>query len=168
MCIFHGIRIVEKVEREPKARAGNRVLRHTPRASRKNGQYPFGHPEISSQRGHTDIDEYSGLIKCTVLLPEKLYHPFLPLRQHGKLTFPLCATCVEEEITETMLDPDGSMELPETSDGPFRDCVKAWLKIKEEASGRSLSCWWWIETSKTSSRLWSPRKDLLGPGYQDY
>lgn len=106
----------------------------------KNGQYPFGHPEISSQRGHTDIDEYSGLIKCTVLLPEKLYHPFLPLRQHGKLTFPLCATCVEEEITETMLDPDGSMELPETSDGPFRDCVKAWLKIKEEASGRPLSC----------------------------
>ena len=70
----------------------------------KNGRYPVGHPEIILQPNTTDISEFFGLAKCTVLPPEKLYHPVLPLRQNGKLPFPLCATCVEDEITKPMLE----------------------------------------------------------------
>ena len=67
-------------------------------------RYPVGKPEIISQPNTTDISEFFGLTKCTVLPPEKLYHPVLPLRQNGKLTFPLCATCVEDEMTKPMLE----------------------------------------------------------------
>ena len=70
----------------------------------KNGKYPVDHPEIISQPNTTDIREFFGLAKCTVLPPEKLYHPVLPLRQNGKLTFPLCATCVEDEMAKPMLE----------------------------------------------------------------
>ena len=70
----------------------------------KNAEYPVGHPEILFQPGHTDISRYFGIAKCTVLPPEKLFHPVLPLRQNGKLTFPLCATCVEEEMTKPTLE----------------------------------------------------------------
>ena len=69
----------------------------------KNGKYPIGHPTIVSQPEHTDITQFFGIAKCTVLPPEKLYHPVLPLRQNGKLTCPLCATCVEEEMEKPML-----------------------------------------------------------------
>ena len=70
----------------------------------KNGKYPIGHPTIVSQPEHTDITQFFGIAKYTVLPPEKLYHPVLPLRQNGKLTFPLCATCVEEEMEKPMLE----------------------------------------------------------------
>lgn len=69
----------------------------------KNGVYPIGHPEIISQPGHTDISRFFGIAKCTVLPPHGLYHPLLPLRQKDKLTFPLCRTCVEEEMDKPML-----------------------------------------------------------------
>lgn len=32
-----------------------------------------------------------------ILPPEFLFHPVLPVRSGGKLTFPLCAACVREE-----------------------------------------------------------------------
>lgn len=70
----------------------------------KNGKYPVGHPEIIFQPGHTEIDNYFGIAKVTILPPEKLYHPVLPLRQNGKLTFPLCSTCVQEEMEKPLLD----------------------------------------------------------------
>lgn len=35
----------------------------------KTGRYPVGHPEFISQPGHTDISDYYGLAKCTVLPP---------------------------------------------------------------------------------------------------
>ena len=60
--------------------------------------YPKGHPEFISQPGHTDISQYFGLIQCKVLPPRHLYHPVLPYRHEGKLTFPLCATCVKEQM----------------------------------------------------------------------
>lgn len=66
----------------------------------KDGKYPVGHPEIISQPGHTDINQYFGIAKCTVLPPEKLSHPVLPLRQNNKLTFPLCTACVQEEMNK--------------------------------------------------------------------
>jgi len=60
--------------------------------------YPKGHPRFISQPGHTDISQYFGLIQCKVLPTRHLYHPVLPYHQEGKLLFPLCATCVEEQM----------------------------------------------------------------------
>ena len=70
----------------------------------KNGEYPLKHPKIILQPGHTDISCYFGIAQCTVLPPYELYHPVLPLRQNDKLTFPLCQSCVEEEMTKQILD----------------------------------------------------------------
>ena len=60
--------------------------------------YPKGHPSFISTPGHTDIHQYFGLIHCQVLPPRELYHPVLPYRHDGKLLFPLCATCVQNEM----------------------------------------------------------------------
>ena len=60
--------------------------------------YPKGHPTFISQPGHTDIQQSFGLIQCQVLPPRDLYHPVLPYRHEGKLLFPLCATCVQDEM----------------------------------------------------------------------
>ena len=60
--------------------------------------YPEGHPQFISQPGHTNINNYFGFVKCQVLPLPELYHPMLPYRHAGKLTFPLCATCVQNEM----------------------------------------------------------------------
>jgi len=66
--------------------------------------YPKGHPRLISQPGHTDINIYFGGIQCRVLPPRELYHPVLPYRHAGKLTFPLCATCVKDEMAKPLLE----------------------------------------------------------------
>jgi len=66
--------------------------------------YPKGHPRFISQPGHTDISLYFGVIQCRVLPPRELYHPVLPYRHDGKLTFPLCATCVTEKMAKRPLE----------------------------------------------------------------
>lgn len=63
----------------------------------KNCQYPVGHPTIIVEPGHTDLSRYFGLAKCVVTPPYDLYHPVLPYRHGGKLTFPLCRSCVKTE-----------------------------------------------------------------------
>ena len=63
----------------------------------KNSFYPVGHPVIILNPLSTDIAPYFGLVKCTILPPRDLYHPVLPYRCLGKLTFPLCATCSREQ-----------------------------------------------------------------------
>jgi len=65
--------------------------------------YPKGHPQFISQPGHTNIHDYFGFVKCRVLPPPQLYHPVLPYHQAGKLTFLLCATCVQEEMQKPPL-----------------------------------------------------------------
>ena len=70
----------------------------------KTSVYPKGHPTFISQPGHTDIHQYFGLIQCQVLPPRELYHPVLPYRYDSKLLFPLCATCVKEEMDKPLLD----------------------------------------------------------------
>ena len=70
----------------------------------KNKLYPLDHPNIIFEPGHTDIFQYFGIAKCTVLPPYELYHPVLPLRHNDKLTFPLCRTCVETEMEKPMLE----------------------------------------------------------------
>ena len=69
----------------------------------KTCMYPRGHPRFVSQPGHTDITLYFGLIHCRILPPRELYHPVLPYRHESKLTFPLCATCVQNEMVKPPL-----------------------------------------------------------------
>ena len=49
----------------------------------KNAQYPVGHPEIIFQPEDTNIQNYFGIAKVTILSLEKLFHPVLPLRENG-------------------------------------------------------------------------------------
>jgi len=70
----------------------------------KTGLYPIGHPIIISQPEQT-LESYFGVAKVDILPPEGLYHPVLPVRQGGKLTFPLCQACViENQAKQDMLE----------------------------------------------------------------
>ena len=64
----------------------------------KNTRYPVGHPEFIYAPNTVDLHPYFGLAKCMVLPPPGLYHPILPYRTGDKLTFPLCRTCVEDQL----------------------------------------------------------------------
>ena len=69
----------------------------------KYAMYPTGHPTVITQFVDvTDLKDYFGLAKVTVLPPRGLYHPVLPYRHGGKLTFPLCRTCVETQMSVSM------------------------------------------------------------------
>jgi hypothetical protein len=64
-------------------------------------EYPVGHPKVFiAQPGQapipvTKVSTTWGLVKCLVLPPTSLILPVLPLRMHGKLTFPLCKKCAQ-------------------------------------------------------------------------
>ena len=65
--------------------------------------YPTGHRKVITQFDDpTDLADFFGLVKLTILPPRGLYHPVLPMRQGGKLTFPLCRLCVETEMPRPM------------------------------------------------------------------
>ena len=55
---------------------------------------PINHGQPEKQ----NIDDYFGLATVSILATEKLFHPVLPLKMNGKLMFPLCAKCVEEQL----------------------------------------------------------------------
>jgi hypothetical protein len=63
----------------------------------KSCPYPEGHPDIITDEFKSDVSEYFGLIKLRMLPPRDLYHPVMPYRCRGKLTFPLCRNCAEKE-----------------------------------------------------------------------
>lgn len=66
--------------------------------------YPISHPTIISQPlVENGIQHYFGLARVTILPPQDLYQPVLPYRCRDKLTFPLCAACVEELIDEPLI-----------------------------------------------------------------
>lgn len=62
----------------------------------KTCQYPVGHSEIIT-RDFSDLSSYFGLAKVKTLPPRGLFHPVLGYRTGGRLTFPLCRTCVENQ-----------------------------------------------------------------------
>ena len=67
--------------------------------------YPVGHPVVITQFADpTDLADFFGVMKVTMLPPRSLYHPVLPIRQGGKLTFPLCRVCVEKEMPKKLHD----------------------------------------------------------------
>ena len=69
----------------------------------KNCCYPVGHPHIITQPIDQSISSYFGFAMVDILPPPGLFHPVLPVRCNGKLTFPLCGKCVEEEQKKPLL-----------------------------------------------------------------
>ena len=69
----------------------------------KTCEYPIGHPHIITQPIDQSIHSYFGLALVDVLPPSGLFHPVLPVRVGGKLLFPLCGSCVEEEQAKPLL-----------------------------------------------------------------
>jgi len=60
-------------------------------------KFPVRHPIIHIGDACKDIEaclRMDGLIKCSIVPPERLYHPVLPFRRNKKLMFCLCRTCV--------------------------------------------------------------------------
>lgn len=107
---------------------------------------------------------FFGIAKVFVVPPKNLLHPVLPYRcKEGKLVFPLCAKCSEENNQASCHCPDtqrgwvgtfcsGEIEValemgyeitkyfeilhwPESSTTLFESYVNCFLKIKQEASG---------------------------------
>ena len=64
----------------------------------KYGTYPIGHPTIIVNPESNDTHNYFGLAKVDVIAPEKLLHQVLPVKLNGKLMFPLCKKCVEDQL----------------------------------------------------------------------
>lgn len=62
----------------------------------KYGRYPVKEPKIITSN-FTEITDYFGLAKVKILPPRQLYHPVLPQKINGKLTFALCRTCSEQQ-----------------------------------------------------------------------
>ena len=59
----------------------------------KTGKIPIGHPEIITE-SFTDIQQYEGLIKCTILPPRGLYIPVLPVKMNKNC----CLLSVEHAV----------------------------------------------------------------------
>ncbi|XP_076873809.1 uncharacterized protein LOC143523314 isoform X1 [Brachyhypopomus gauderio] len=126
-------------------------------------KYPVGHPEIFF-KDFRPLEEYYGLVKATVYPPRKLLHPVLPYRCNGKLMFPLCRLCAEQEnqlqscthsdVERSITGTWVSIELmkavekgyvvakihevwhfPDSSETLFCEYVKTFLQYKLEASG---------------------------------
>lgn len=63
----------------------------------KYKEYPVRFPLIYANPSDQNIHHCFGVALVDVLPAERLYHPVLLVRAGGKLTFPLCGKCVEEE-----------------------------------------------------------------------
>ena len=70
----------------------------------KYGTYPVGFPEIYYQPENQNIFDYFGIAQVDILAPERLFHPVLPVRAGGKLTFPLCQACVKQEQAKPLME----------------------------------------------------------------
>lgn len=70
----------------------------------KYGKFPLKHPEVivgDENCKKEDLKLIHGLIKCTILPPQDLYHPVLPVKSHNKLMFILCNSCGKSLQQET-------------------------------------------------------------------
>ena len=67
-------------------------------------KYPVGFPEAHLNPSNQDIHSYFGVALTDVLAPEQLFHLVLPVQEGGKLTFPLCGSCVKEEQQKPWLE----------------------------------------------------------------
>ncbi|ESO99038.1 hypothetical protein LOTGIDRAFT_176516 [Lottia gigantea] len=67
----------------------------------KYGRFPINEPEIVVSPDQQNWQQYEGLIQCKVVPPRRLYHPVLPFRWNNKTTFPLCRSCIMENMQES-------------------------------------------------------------------
>ena len=58
----------------------------------------LGHPQIIVNSESQNIQDYFGIAKVDMLAPEKLLHLVLPVKLNGKLMFPLCVKCIEDQM----------------------------------------------------------------------
>jgi DNA polymerase type B, organellar and viral len=128
----------------------------------KYKRYPVGTVKVVT-KNFSNIRDYFGLAKVTILPPPRLYLPVLPYRSHGKLTFPLCRTCVDMQLPENCTHSTKERELtgtwctieiikalqlgykirkifevwhyPESTEKLFAGYIDTFLKLKTEASG---------------------------------
>ena len=109
-------------------------------------EYPVGHPEIITY-DFGNIEEYFGLIKCTVLPPTNLYIPVLPMHAgpNRKLLFPLCKTCAEAFQVEPCRHTDVQRALTGTW---FSEEIKLALK-KGYVLVKIMCVWHFQEKSST-------------------
>ena len=98
----NAIKFHHKVQENEKIHYSNMILLYP--CANLEYDYPIGHPEFIDQPKTTDISRYYGLVKCKILPPYELYHPVLPHRYDSKLLFPLCRTCAEQGMKETLLE----------------------------------------------------------------
>ena len=71
----------------------------------KYGTYLVHFPEIFYNPADQNIFHYFGIAQVDILAPERLFHPVLPVREGGKLTFPfLCRSCVQEQMAKPLLE----------------------------------------------------------------
>lgn len=61
----------------------------------KYKEYLVRFPLIYTNPLHQDVTHYFGIAQVDILPPERLFYPVFPVRARGKLTFPLCAACVQ-------------------------------------------------------------------------
>ena len=126
-----------------------------------------GHPTILTENFGdlaTIHRRFRGFIQCTVLPPERLLLPLLPYKTGGKLLFPLCRICAEEQVNASCPHDDEercihgvftTVELLKAVDdlgyrvvsvdevyhwsrwdkSMFGEYIKTFFKVKEEASG---------------------------------
>lgn len=62
----------------------------------KYAKYPVGHPVIVTS-DFKDLSNYFGVAKVRILPNKRLFHPVLPYTSNGKLKFPLCKKCADNE-----------------------------------------------------------------------
>ncbi|CAC5421904.1 unnamed protein product [Mytilus coruscus] len=72
----------------------------------KYAKYPVGHPVIITS-DFQDISNYFGVVKVKVLHERRqLLHPVLPYISNGKLKFPLCKKCADDENQDDCICTD--------------------------------------------------------------
>jgi hypothetical protein len=54
------------------------------------------HPEVISENYDCTLKSYFGFVKCKIVSPRDLYLVVLPVVINGKLMFPLCRLCAQE------------------------------------------------------------------------
>lgn len=127
--------------------------------------YPVGHYKLLERVNYSG---QFGVVQCKILAPRGLYIPVLPYRaKSGKLTFPLCGKCADEQINKCnhtdnervivgtwisleldlalkkgykILKTYQIMHWDEKSDEIFKDYIRTFMKIKEESSGWPVWC----------------------------
>ena len=131
----------------------------------KNRYFPIGHPRVIQENFDYNLSYYFGLIKCSILAPNDLYLPVLPMRVNKKLVFPLCNACAHEmnqssckheeqkriltgtwtteEVKEAINEENGYVikqiyevwHFDQSSNTLFEEYVNTFLKLKQENEG---------------------------------